>query len=142
MMSSTLMIPPTVQTRLREGLFVRLGDLGIAHSTFARVHNREHEAIAETRRQLEGVWRLLDKIGWIDGDDAQMLTLSVATEEGAMVLAVMDFMVSLLAEWLDEMDPADPRKPERADELRVMRLFVGHTRHTVRAMVDGGACGR
>jgi hypothetical protein len=137
-MTSTLTIPPAIRPLLREGLYVRLGDLGTEHSSFALAGGRKHEALIQTRTQLERAWRLLDKIGWTNNQDARVLALSIG-EDGAIVLGAIEFMVSLLNGWLAEMDPADPRKPDRADELQVTRLFAAHTRNAVEATTDNGA---
>jgi hypothetical protein len=139
MTSSTLMIPPTVRPRLREGFYVRLRDLGTEHSTFALADDGPHDVLIQTRAQLERVWRLLDKIGWTDDEDARTLALSVVGEDGSTVIGVTEFMVSLLDGWLTELDPADPCKRDRTDELQVMRLFAAHARDAVKATTDNGA---
>jgi hypothetical protein len=65
---STITIPANAIGRVREGAVRALSDCaeGIDHA------GADRDAEHRVRRDLEGVWRLLDAIGW-GGSDAQRL---------------------------------------------------------------------
>jgi len=125
----TLMIPPTLIERVREGVY---GLLVVAAEDITRSAHAHTQPEPETRPQLDRAWTLLNWLGWIahDEDVERMLELPVA-EHGETLLAALDVTTRLLAEWLDDTDPDDPQKPRKADELQLMRQFHRRAQHAV-----------
>jgi hypothetical protein len=118
-MSSTLMIPPAVVPRLREGAVALLTSLG-AELSDATWYPEQCEPLYE---QVQEQWRLLDAIGWSDEDDTgEMIEADIASIGKPLRVAV-DEMAPSLAQWLGEMDADDAERPARADELRLVQQF-------------------
>jgi hypothetical protein len=68
------------------------------------------------------VWGLLDVIGWSDEDDHGEVAVDL-DEHSAALLAALDEIRPMLAEWLAEMADDDADKPGREDEYRLVRQF-------------------
>jgi hypothetical protein len=116
---STLMIPPAVVPRLREGVLAHLETLGdrIAGATW---YQEKCEALFE---QVEEQWALLDVIGWsVEEDTGEMIEADIAPVGKAMKFVADDMTVSMVR-WFGEMDENEPERPARAEELRLMQQF-------------------
>jgi len=125
---ATLMIPPTLLVRVREGAYglVAAASEDIDQSARACV-----EPEPESRPKLEAAWGLLDAIGWSDEQDTEAIIELPLIEHGATLLAAVEDILPLMAGWLDELDPADERRAERADELRLLRQLHAQVRRAV-----------
>jgi len=118
-MSSTLMIPPAVVPRVREGALAHLETLGERIST-ATWDQEKCEALFE---RVEEQWALLDVIGWsVEEDTGEMIEAGIASV-GKAVKFVADDMTVSMVRWFGEMDDDDPDRPARAEELRLMQQF-------------------
>jgi hypothetical protein len=127
-MSSTLMIPPVVVPRVREGALAHLETLGerIAGETW---YQEKCEALFE---QVQGQWALLDVIGWDAEDDTgEMIEADIASI-GKAIKFVADDMTVSMAGWLGEMDEDEPERPARAEELRLMQQFEVQVRRATK----------
>ena len=83
------------------------------------------------RPELERAWALLARVGWsADKDTQQAIELGVA-EHGVALHAAIETMIPLLAEWLDGLDPADASRPDRTDELHLLRQFAQRARRAI-----------
>ncbi len=123
-MSSTVTIPAQVVPRLREGTYTRVHDLADLMVDGARRANRDDDpsALLKLREQLDGTWRLLDASGWRTAEDHAAVV--VYSEHLAAVLAAVEAMLPLMAEWLADLADDDPARTEREDEDRMMREFA------------------
>jgi len=119
-MSTTHVIPALVVPRVREGTYTRIHDLGDALVDGSRRANCDDDpsALVKLREQLDGVWRLLDAIGWRHADDHA--AVAVYSEHMAAVLAAVEEMLPLMAEWIVD----DPGKPGREQEYRAVGEFA------------------
>ncbi len=118
-MSSTLMIPPAVVPRVREGALAHLETLGgrIATETWYQ------ENCEELFEQVHEQWALLDAVGWnVEEDTGEMIEADIPSIGKAMRFVADDMTVSMVR-WLSEMDEDDPERPARAEELRLMQQF-------------------
>lgn len=118
-MSSTLMIPPAVVPRVREGALSHLTTLGerIAGATW---YQDKCEALFE---QAQEQWALLDVIGWsVEEHTGETIEADIATVGKATKFVADDMTVSMVR-WFSEMDEDDPDRPARAEELRLMQQF-------------------
>ena len=123
-MSSTLMIPPTVIPRVREGAVALLAQLGdeLGEATWYP------EQCEPLYKRLQAQWAMLDVIGWNDEDDTgEMVEADIARIGRALKLAA-DEITPSLKQWLGEMGEDDPERPKRADELRLMQQFRAQIR--------------
>ncbi|HSZ05170.1 MAG TPA: hypothetical protein VK778_08205, partial [Solirubrobacteraceae bacterium] len=76
-------------------------------------------------------WGLLGRLGWsAEKDTGEVIELGIA-EHGVALHAAVETMIPLLAEWLDELDPADASRPDRADELRLLRQLAVPARRAI-----------
>ena len=127
-MSSTLMIPPAVVPRVREGAVALLTQLG-AELSDATWYPEQCEPLYQ---QVQEQWALLDVIGWADDDDhGETIEADVASIGKPLRLAV-DEMTPSLKQWLGEMDEHEPARPARAEELRLMQQFRIQVRRAVK----------
>jgi hypothetical protein len=115
-MSSTITIPAHAIGRVREGAVRALHDCaeGIDQA------GGDPSAQRRVRHELEGVWRLLDAIGW----DAHTPVAGVAIDparQGEALFAVLGKMLPLLEGWLAEFPAEDPRRPHRRAEIDTLR---------------------
>jgi hypothetical protein len=118
-MSSTLMIPPAVVPRLREGALAHLETLGERIST-ATWYQEQCEALFE---RVEEQWALLDVIGWsVEEDTGETIEADIASIGKAIKFVADDMTVSMVR-WLGEMDEDELERPARAEELRLMQQF-------------------
>jgi hypothetical protein len=118
-MRSTLMIPPAVVPRVREGVLSQLETLGerIAGATW---YQEKCEALFE---QVKEQWALLDAIGWsAEEDTGETIEADIATVGKATKFVADDMTVSMVR-WFREMDEDEPERPARAEELRLMQQF-------------------
>jgi hypothetical protein len=118
-MSSTLMIPPAVVPRLREGALSLLTSLG-AELSDATWYPEKCRPLYE---QVQEQWAMLDVIGWSDEDDTGETVEADIASVGKPLQVAVDEMAPSLAQWLGEMDDDDPERPARADELRLVQQF-------------------
>jgi len=128
-MSSTLMIPPVVVPRVREGALAHLETLGerIAGATW---YQEQCEALFE---QVQEQWALLDVLGWSEEEDTgEPIEADIASIGKAMKFVADDMTVDMVR-WFGEMDEDEPERPARAEELRLMQQF----RVQVRAATKG-----
>jgi len=125
---ATLMIPPTLLVRVREGAY---GLVAAASEDFDQSARACVEPEPESRPKLEAAWGLLDAIGWSDEQDTEAIIELPLIEHGATLLAAVEDILPLMAGWLDELDPADERRAERADELRLLRQLHAQVRRAV-----------
>jgi hypothetical protein len=123
-MSTTHVIPALVVPRVREGTYTRIHDLGDALVDGSRRANRDDDpaALLKLREQLDGVWRLLDAIGWRTAEDHAVVV--VYAEHMAAVRAAVEEMLPLMAEWLAD----DPDKPGREQEYQALSEFAATLR--------------
>ena len=126
-MSSTLMIPPVVVPRVREGAVALLTQLGEELSD-ATWYPEQCEPLYE---QVQEQWALLDAIGWSDEDDTGEMVEADVASIGKPLKRAVDEMAPSLAQWLGEMDADDPERPARADELRLVQQFQTQVRAVV-----------
>jgi hypothetical protein len=80
---------------------------------------------------LERAWTLLVRLGWTDGSDTGNAIELHTAEHGVAVHASIETMIPLLTEWLDELDPSDANRPDRADELELLRQFALRVRQAI-----------
>jgi hypothetical protein len=125
---ATLMIPPTLLVRVREGAY---GLVGTASEDIEQSARACVEPEPKSRPKLEAAWGLLDAIGWNDEQDTGAITELTIIQHGATLLAAIEDILPLMAGWLDELDPADERRAERADESRLLRQLHAQVRRAV-----------
>jgi hypothetical protein len=127
---STLTIPPGVIARVREGAFSALRDCAEAIDQAGR----DPGAHEQVRARLQGMWRLLDAIGWTSPDDRPVVEVEVDPGEHAQaLLAALEPMLPLLEGWLADLPEFDPRLPAKQAEVQAVRDFAAR----VRAQVGG-----
>jgi hypothetical protein len=115
-MSSTITIPANAIGRVREGAVRALHDCaeGIDHA------GSDRAAQHRVRHDLEGVWRLLDAIGW--GAETPVAGLPIEpARHGEALLTLLGKMLPVLEGWLAEFPPEDPRRPHRRAEIDSLR---------------------
>jgi len=75
------------------------------------------------RGRLEGLWRLLDAIGWSDEEDVgEPVRLNVREHEAALREALGEIL-PLLTKWLSELPADAPDRAEREAEHTQVRMF-------------------
>jgi hypothetical protein len=108
--AATLMIPPSLIPQVREGAVELAKDVAEAID--------QRDDLRGCAQRLTAVVRLLDALG---GDDTgAMVELDIA-EHGERLRRAVALMLPLLDNWTNEMKADDSRKPEREDELRLIR---------------------
>jgi len=125
---ATLMIPPTLLVRVREGAY---GLVGAASEDIEQSARACVELEPASRPKLDAAWGLLNAIGWSDEQDTGAIIELPLIEHGTTLLAAIEDILPLMAGWLDELDPADARRAERADELRLLRQLHAQVRRAV-----------
>jgi|CZKG01.1.fsa_nt_gi hypothetical protein len=117
-MSTNAPIPVAVAPRLREGAKSLMRTLGCDLEDAAE----DPPAFGELQERLRGVWGLLDVIGWSDEDDHGEVAVDL-DEHSAALLAALDEILPMLAQWLAEMADDDPDKSSREAECRLVAQF-------------------
>jgi hypothetical protein len=117
-MSTDVPIPVAVAPRLREGAKSLMRTLGCDLEDAAD----DPPAFGELHKRLRGVWGLLDMIGWSDEDDRGVVAVDLG-EHSAALLAALDAILPMLAEWLAEMADHAPDKSSRETEYRLVAQF-------------------
>ncbi len=117
-------IPESVIPALRQGAKLALGQAAAELAGHSERGALDTPPLDE-RQRLDQAWRLLCAIGWSGDPEPVELQLG---EHRAALLAAADGLLPLLAQWLDELDPADPRRAERADERRLLLQFARQLR--------------
>jgi hypothetical protein len=117
-MSTDIPIPIAVAPRLREGARSLMRTLGCDLEGAAD----DPPAFGELQERLRGVWGLLDVIGWSDENDHGEIAVDL-DEHSAALLAALDMILPMLAEWLAEMADDDPDKSSREAEYRLVQQF-------------------
>lgn len=130
-MSTTILIPDAVAPRVREGARSLMRTLGSLMQDTAD----DPPAFGELHDRLRSMWSLLDAIGW---DDEQESAVEVdLREHSTALLAAVDEILPMLAEWLKEMADEDTAKPARMDEYRLARQFRVAARQKLTNMERG-----
>jgi len=127
---STVTIPPGVIPRVREGAFSALRDCAQA------IDQAGHDpgAHEQVRARLQGMWRLLDAIGWTSAKDGPVVRLRIDPGEHAhALLAALELMLPLLEGWVADLPEFDPRRHVKQAEVQAVRDFAAQ----VRAHVGG-----
>ncbi len=125
---SALAIPPALVGRVREGAF---GLLAVTAEAIVRSAHANTKPEPMNRPDLERAWALLVRLGWTaDNDRREAIELSIA-EHGVAVHAAIETMIPLLTEWLDGLDLTDTARPDRADELELLRQFALRVRQAI-----------
>src|ERR1700677_2983073 len=117
-MAETLTVPPNLVGRVREGTYGLLAAEAIVRSAHA---HEQPEPMSHTN--LEHASALPGRLGWT-GDQDSGEAIERAPEHSTALHAAIETMVPLLAGWLDDLDLADARRPDRAEELRLVRQFA------------------
>ncbi len=126
--AGAIAIPPPLAGRVREGAY---GLLALAGEAIARSAHSHTKPEPMSRPELEHAWTLLARLGWSAGTDTgEAIELRIA-EHGVAVHAAAETMIPLLSEWLGDLDPTDATRPDRADELRLLRQFVLRARQAI-----------
>jgi hypothetical protein len=123
-MSTTHVIPALVVPRVREGTYTRVHDLADAMVDGSRRANLDDDpsVLVKIREQLDDTWRLLDAIGWRTAEDRAAVV--VYSEHMDAVLAAVEEMMPMLAQWLADLPADDPRRPEKHDEYQQTAEFA------------------
>lgn len=119
MSTPTLTVLSALVPLLREGAGAVSRDIAEAIDT--------GDDLTGCRDRLTGVCDLLDEIGWSD-EDPTVDTQLVVGEHGSTLTAVVDLMLGVLAHQAGDLADDDPAKPEREDELRLLRQFDAQLR--------------
>jgi hypothetical protein len=122
---STVTIPPEVIARVREGAFSALRDCAEA------IDQAGHDpgAHEQARVRLQGVWRLLDAIGWTSAKDHPVVGVKIDPGEHAQaLLATLEPMLPLLEDWLADLPEFDPRLAGKQAEVQAVRDFAARVR--------------
>jgi hypothetical protein len=117
-MSTHVPIPAVVTPRLREGAQSAIRSLGCELEDAADTP----PAFGELYDQLRSIWGLLDVIGWSDENDGGEIKIDLRKHSAALV-AALDSILPMLAEWTGEMADDDEEKPLRQYEYLRMRQF-------------------
>ncbi|HTD09547.1 MAG TPA: hypothetical protein VK680_11705 [Solirubrobacteraceae bacterium] len=127
-MARTLIVPPQVISRLREGAHLQLANAAYEIASSATAWHKD-AAPHEEHYKMEQLWTLLDAIGWA-GAVPGPVELDLATHSLALLVAIGEIEPNLL-EWLAEMPDEDKRKPGRTDELHAVQQFADTARRAV-----------
>jgi hypothetical protein len=116
--AATLIVPASLVPQVREGAVELAKDVAEAID-----QGDDPRGCAE---RLTAVARLLDAI---DGKDTgAMVELDIA-EHGETLRSAVAVMLPLLENWTNEVKADDPRKPDRENELRLMRQLAAQVIH-------------
>jgi hypothetical protein len=127
-MARTLIVPPQVIPRLREGANLQLAHAAYEIASSALAVNKEAPPL-EDRRYMARLWALLDAIGW-SGAVAGPVELDLGEHSPALLIAAGQIEPQL-QEWLAEMPDEDERKSGRTDELHAVQQFADAARRAV-----------
>jgi hypothetical protein len=127
-MARTLIVPPQVISRLREGAHLQLAHAAYEIASSATAWHKD-TAPHEEHHMMEQLWTLLETIGWA-GAVPGPVELDLATHSLALLIAIGEIEPNLL-EWLAEMPDEDKRKPGRTDELHAVQQFADTARRAV-----------
>jgi hypothetical protein len=119
-MTKTLTVPPNLVPRVREGPYGLLAVAAQAIEQSAHAHRRPERL---SRINLEHAWALLGRLGWTSGQDTEEV-IELAREHSTTLHAAVETMVPLLAERLNDLDPDNASRPDRVEELRLIRQFA------------------
>jgi hypothetical protein len=119
-MAKPLTVPPNLVPRVREGTYGLLVVAAEAIVDSAHVHEPPEPT---SRAGLEHALTMLDRLGWTsDQDTGQAIELD--PEHRTALHAAIEVQLPLLAQWLGDLDPDDRSRPDRAEELRLIRQFA------------------
>jgi hypothetical protein len=113
---NTITIPANAIARVREGAVRALHDCAEGIDQAGGNRDAQHRV----RRNLEGVWGLLDAIGWGARTPAAGVQVDPA-RNGEALLTVVSKMLPVLEEWLADFPGDDPRWPHRRAEIDTLR---------------------
>jgi len=133
-MSKTTTIPEPVLPRIREGLYTLIANICETADQAAGDRDREVDpsAYAEIRPRLEGVWSLLDVVGWTALENSAAVRVDLE-RQGEALLAAIETMLPMMTVWLRELADGDPDKKAHADEqLRAQRFRASIRRSLAR----------
>jgi hypothetical protein len=116
--AATLTIPPSLVPQVREGAVELAKDVAEAID-----QGDDPRGCAE---RLTAVARLLDATD--DKNTGAIVELDIA-EHGETLRRALVVMLPLLENWINEVKADDPSKPERENELRLMRQLVAQVTH-------------
>jgi hypothetical protein len=119
-MAKTLIVPPNLVVRVREGTYGLLAAAAEATVGPAHVHEQPEPT---SRAGLEHALAMLDRLGWTSDQDTGR---AIALDPGhrTALHAAIEVQLPLLAQWLGDLDPDDRSRPDRAEELRLIRQFA------------------
>lgn len=119
-MTKTLTVPPNLVGRVREGTY---GLLAVAAEAIVRSAHAHEQPESTSRTNLEHALVMLDRLCWTSGQDTQQ-AIELDPEHSTTLHAAIEAQVSLLREWLGDLDPDDASRRARAEELRLIRQFA------------------
>lgn len=121
-MAETLIVPPSLVPRIREGTYGLLVAAAETIVQSAHVHGQPEPVSCAN---LEHAFAVLGQIGWTGEQDTEE-AIELAPEHSKALHASIEMMLPLLTEWFDELDPDDASRPRRSQELLDIRqLAVG-----------------
>jgi hypothetical protein len=109
---SSITIPANAIGRVREGAVRALHDCAEGIDQ-AGSHRASQQRV---RHDLEGVWRLLDTIGW-DADPPAAGVPIDPVRHGEALLTLLGRMLPVMEEWVADFPEGDPRRPHRRAEI-------------------------
>jgi hypothetical protein len=119
-MAKTLTVPPGLVRRVREGTY---GLLAVAAEAIERSAYANEQPEPTGRTNLEHALAMLDRLGWTSEQDTDQ-AIELDPEHSTALHTAIEAHVPHLAEWLAELDPDDASRPDRAEELRLIRRFA------------------
>ncbi len=119
-MAKALTIPPNLVGRVREGTY---GVLAVAAEAIVQSAHAHEQPEPTSRTNQKHAEAMLDRLGWISGQDPQQ-AIELEPEHRQTLYAAIEAQLPLLAEWLGDLVPDDTSRPDRAEELRLIRQFA------------------
>jgi hypothetical protein len=119
-MTKPLTVPANLVPRVREGTYGLLAAAAEAILGPAQVHEQPEPT---SRTDLEHALAVLDRLGWTSHQDTGQ-AVELDPEHRTVLHAAIEVQLPLLAQWLGDLDPDDASRPDRAEELRLIRQFA------------------
>jgi hypothetical protein len=116
-MAKPLTVPPNLVPRVRECTY---GLLAVAAAATVRSTYANEQPEPTSRTNLEHALVILDRLGWTS-DQGTKQAIELDPGHSTALYAAIEAEVPLLAEWLGDLDPDDTSRPDRAEELRLIR---------------------
>jgi hypothetical protein len=132
-MTMTLTASSRVVGRLRDGAYLALAEAAQTIDAVARERERDIDSMQAAGERLRQAWQLLDALGWSAATETPATRVELPLpEHGPATLAALDTIIPLMAGWCDELNATDPTRPERVDELELLRDFRAQAMQAVR----------